>query len=336
MSDKHHFLPQFYLKNFVDPGWKYSGEPYLWQVELATGKIAKHHPRNVAYVRGYNEWTRINQHLEPIEGTYSRFESEAAPLIRALIAGKYGATGRQRHALAWFIALQMSRVPSVRAELRLTASELLQTDIDTSAEGLLPDFTIQTTSDSSTVVSEATLRLSVDPEDHHYSVLDNPRDYIIIRSMQLAGRFVGPIYAAKWLVMIASKDRTFFTTDTSVVFETSSLIDVSRRMYFPLSPRHLLLMEMDRRAKEMLSSSDLHGKVDPHVETMRVNKLLSDHINSKLLSRADRLAFTSDQRRAQWIFKAWRRSATERQDQRAPTDGASQRPRPPARGRGVD
>jgi hypothetical protein len=45
---KHHYVPAFYLRAFLDPQWPPTYEPYLWVVDLETAEIRRKSPENTA------------------------------------------------------------------------------------------------------------------------------------------------------------------------------------------------------------------------------------------------------------------------------------------------
>jgi hypothetical protein len=303
MRQKHHYLPQFYLRNFVDPNSRYSGGPYLWQVDLATQSVTKRHPRNVAYIRGYNDWTSANQDVNSVETTYSRFESQAAPLIQSLIAGKYRATGQQRLAVAWFVALQISRVPSFRKSLEEQAAELVQADIDALFQGEqgLYERMIPSTSDDPRGAIVLDFRKVSDTEGEY--TLVNAKDDVLIRSLAFSRSVAPLLYRAKWLTLIPPKDRVFLTSDTPVVFLATQKNRRSMIFYLPLSPRCMLVIDNTSQARQILSGPEFKGKIDPMVETMRIDKRMANELNRELLRLSESYVFTSSQGQARWVLQ---------------------------------
>jgi len=50
---KHHFVPQFYLKAFVDPSSPASQTPYLWVADLRARTVKRRAPENAAALTDY-------------------------------------------------------------------------------------------------------------------------------------------------------------------------------------------------------------------------------------------------------------------------------------------
>jgi hypothetical protein len=51
---KHHYVPAFYLRAFVDPGCPPDYEPYLWVVDLDKRMIRRQSPDNTAALTDYH------------------------------------------------------------------------------------------------------------------------------------------------------------------------------------------------------------------------------------------------------------------------------------------
>jgi Protein of unknown function (DUF4238) len=116
MWAKHHLLPEFYLRHFVDPdtpaGMK---NPYVWRYDLAEQHWQRKGPENKIFTSRYyyafqNKKKQLVTTLEP---WLSAVESRGAALIRQL-AFRTPLTEREVEDFSLFIAQLMFRTPQSR------------------------------------------------------------------------------------------------------------------------------------------------------------------------------------------------------------------------------
>lgn len=114
VAKDQHFLPKFYLRQFVDPDTPPGMEPYVWLYDLAERRWRERAPKNVALLRYHyafrDEYEQLINVLEPNLATV---ESLGAILIRKLAARKPLAEREQLH-LSLFLALLTVRTPQSR------------------------------------------------------------------------------------------------------------------------------------------------------------------------------------------------------------------------------
>jgi hypothetical protein len=117
MPAKHHYLPQLYLKRFVDPASSSSRTPYLWVMDILADRVSRRAPRNIAARsglydwRGSYDWTAAGVSDPSLERVLGTFESRVAPLLRRLSPEKCRTTAEERYHLSNFLGLQLVRTP---------------------------------------------------------------------------------------------------------------------------------------------------------------------------------------------------------------------------------
>src|SRR5215468_8103318 len=85
IAKDQHFLPQFYLRQFVDPDTPPDMEPYLWLYDLTERRWRRRAPKNVAALLHYYAYRdEDNQIVNVIEPHLAVVESLGATLIRKL------------------------------------------------------------------------------------------------------------------------------------------------------------------------------------------------------------------------------------------------------------
>lgn len=109
---KHHYIPQFYLANFINPS---DNNAQLWVTDLKQCKQWKAAPSAIAYQNKlYSlEENKEGQNTENdiIEKTFSQLESMADPIIKEILKTERLPTGEGFNILINFIALMASRTP---------------------------------------------------------------------------------------------------------------------------------------------------------------------------------------------------------------------------------
>lgn len=123
---KHHYVPAFYLRSFVDTSGPAEYEPYLWVVDLDTGRTRRQSPENTAALTDYyavgdgDSRHDVEKHLSEVEG-------KAAPVVGKLLAEAETIEGDDKRVLSYFAALQIVRVPAFRHRIEAFISDVGQT-----------------------------------------------------------------------------------------------------------------------------------------------------------------------------------------------------------------
>lgn len=102
----HHYVPQCYLNNFTTGG-------KIVAVDLQNGKHFRTNPKNVAQERDFNRVEADGFAPDHLETQYGKFESEVAPILKALRAGQKCSTADFDHILN-LITLLANRNPRHR------------------------------------------------------------------------------------------------------------------------------------------------------------------------------------------------------------------------------
>lgn len=110
---KHHYIPQFYLSNFLESDNK---DSQLWVTDLVQCKQWKASPSAIAYQNKL--YSLENQdclmfETDAIEKAFSSIESMAAPVIKQIITTEQLPSGKSYNILMNFIALMISRTPTM-------------------------------------------------------------------------------------------------------------------------------------------------------------------------------------------------------------------------------
>jgi hypothetical protein len=136
---KHHYLPQFYLREFTDPDTPTGQEPYVWVHRPGSG-WNKRAPKNVAAESGlYSLTNDEGNETEGLEQLLSRVESVAATVIRDKVMTRTSLTPEERGELSLFIAIMQARVPGQHEHIGEFLSEIGQKTLAALAYGAKED-----------------------------------------------------------------------------------------------------------------------------------------------------------------------------------------------------
>jgi hypothetical protein len=110
-----HYIPQFYLREFLDPTCPQYQEPYLWVYEKGRATPRKRAPKNIAVESHfYSVETESGDKDSAVEDLLSRVESQTAPIWSKLGDRRQHLSDRERVIIAEFVACMSTRVPSIR------------------------------------------------------------------------------------------------------------------------------------------------------------------------------------------------------------------------------
>ncbi len=136
---KHHYLPQFYLKEFTDPDTPLGQEPYVW-VHRPDSGWQKRAPKNVAEESGYYTLTDdAGNEADDLERMLSRIESVAAEIIRDKVVSQTPLTEGERLDLSVFIATMQVRVPGQHEHIGEFVAEVARKTMALQAHALKQD-----------------------------------------------------------------------------------------------------------------------------------------------------------------------------------------------------
>ena len=120
---RHHYIPQFYLKNFGDP--KAKGR--IWRYPKTGGVPFCAGPADLGVEKDYHTFTRSDGSVDTdtIEDDFSIVEGAAAAAITKVLAGKSLSTAEHESFVA-FTATMLVRVPERRDRIGKMMSEIAE------------------------------------------------------------------------------------------------------------------------------------------------------------------------------------------------------------------
>ncbi len=298
---RHHFVPQFYLKGFVDPSSTRTRNPYLWVVDLQKRTVKRRAPKNVAKIAGYYDWEELGDGVPSVEILFSQLESMVAPLFSRLRSNDFRITLEDRLNLSLFLGIQVARTPfsrkiienGIRSHAYAWVSELIDDEdrfralLEKSRVGIASGLTPE--SIRRDLFEEKTLRLVPRPD----SVLAGTLD-IALRLSQVI------LVEAYWMFLLAQGGSSFLTSDHPVSVGKAKQTEIGGirtpelEIAFPISPSCFLWVR----------KNELCGAVEG-VDSFEIESLEADKVkqfNQKMLNIVDRYVFCASKQQGKWVL----------------------------------
>jgi Protein of unknown function (DUF4238) len=109
---KHHYLSQFYLRNFCDAR---TSPDRLHVLDVGSGDWFQTSTANVGAERDFNRVKVADHEIDALENALAQFEGEAAPAVQRLINGKRLPDNGDLNCVINMICLYACRNPRIRA-----------------------------------------------------------------------------------------------------------------------------------------------------------------------------------------------------------------------------
>lgn len=111
MSDakKQHYVPQFYLREFLDPNTPPGQEPYVWVFSKDGKKKQRRAPKNILWETDlYTLDVEGAKHYQ-LEQALSKIESDFAEIVRKRVKARLPLTAQEHETLCVFVATMLQR-----------------------------------------------------------------------------------------------------------------------------------------------------------------------------------------------------------------------------------
>jgi hypothetical protein len=248
---KHHYIPAFYLRGFVDPACPSGHKPCAWVVDLSSGKIRCKSPENAAAITDYYA-VGDGENRQDVEKYLSAVESQTAPVITRILGDDDTINETDKAILAYFATLQIVRVPQFRdrvedfitriAEVTNAMIVRSRDDFENGLRASHPDrtFTAQEVEEIYAFASDpSSCRIRANPEAAlgiGLNIVPEIRDILI----RMSWAIMEPASVQNFW----SSDNPFFyiNPDSTHPFMGHALLAKSIEVTLPLGPRRCLFM----------------------------------------------------------------------------------------------
>jgi hypothetical protein len=248
---RHHYIPQFYLRGFIDP----ANEPYLWVYEKRSPAIKSVSARDAGLEKGYHSFTNSKgqRDTESIENIFQRIEDSTARVFEG-IKNREPLSEEERHTLATFLSLMLTRVPNYRRNVENTMGDLLKQIAMMDASNI--DWLRENMKTYEQVTGES---LGMSPEEFQKTILEgdyelstSPTFSLQMMSIDLSEAFLDKT----WFYLKATDRVKFLTSDNPLSYHDPTrkrgsywpegLADENTEVTFPIS-KELALVATRRK-----------------------------------------------------------------------------------------
>lgn len=114
ISRNHHYIPQYYLRGFLDPNLK---KKQLHVIDMIGGRHFVTTPRNVGSQRDFNRVNIPGKPIDEVEKTLAEMDTAVARVLRYVKENETLPTGGDLEILIYFVALLYMHNPRIRNNL---------------------------------------------------------------------------------------------------------------------------------------------------------------------------------------------------------------------------
>jgi Protein of unknown function (DUF4238) len=253
---KHHYVPAFYLRGFVDPACPPGYEPYVWVVDLDEGKSKRKSPENAAYITDYyavgdgdNRQDVETEYLQLVDGL-------TAPVVAKILADHAIIDADDKATLSYFAALQIVRVPQFRERIEEFMTRIAEAtnimlirDREAFEEGLRASHPGRTFTAEEV---EQIYTFARDPSN--YSIKANP-EAALGHALDVVPKIAAILHGMSWAIMEPAGPENFWTSDNPLFYINPQskdavlghgLLAKNIEVNLPLGPRRCLFMAWSR------------------------------------------------------------------------------------------
>ena len=229
IARNHHYVPQFYLRGFLDPNLQGEGLHVI-------DKINRRHfvstPRRVAYERDFNRINVPDHAIDEIERHLAQIEGQAAAVLRDIAQNATLPQNRDMDVLVVFIGILAANNPQIRDSLinidQEIARQMMQSVVESreTYESRLSELGIENP------IEYEIMRAFVESENYTINIEDPDGHYL---SRVFVGLYdiVLPFFTNMlWSLVIAENDTSDFICSDRPVF----LFRIVDLMPFPQPP----------------------------------------------------------------------------------------------------
>lgn len=247
-----HYVPEFYLRNFVDENSKHLPNPYLWIFERDKPfKPYRKAPENVACESNYYSLSDDDEMLRIlIEDEFQRLESCTATVVRKIISSdKVNLTIEERAVLSEFIVYMDTRVPNFRNSHDQAQKDLFKLIIEMSTldENIIKSIAKKHELETGKRISTHEIKKLMLSDNYEIKI---PKQSSLRSMVKVTPELIEYPFKMCWEFLIAPKDVYFITSDNPIIltvpkrqpsFYGVGFLTKKVHLLFPLSPNICLL-----------------------------------------------------------------------------------------------
>jgi len=197
---RHHYLPEFYLKGFINQ----SNKPKIWIYEKGNPNIICSTPKNIAVQAHYYSYNTPegNKDTDSFESFFSKIEAKI-PTIFKNIREQKNLNDEEKAWFSIFLGFSITRVPNYRKNIEDITANIIKKILRTSAFD----------ANKSGMQIEGLHKFILN--DEYNITIKNP-EYSLGMIVDHAFEFGRILNLMKWSFLIATQDYKFITSDNPV------------------------------------------------------------------------------------------------------------------------
>jgi hypothetical protein len=210
---RHHYLPKFYLENFIDP----QNHPYIWIYEKGNTVIKKASAIDIAVKKDYYTFITISgrKDTDTYENLLAEIECKAAPVFQNIIKHE-NLDEKSKFNFAAFLAFTLIRVPYFRDKIRHLAKMVTKKRVQAIAadpdafKSYVTKFNLQ-----EVIKDQEQLRRSLQQGNHDIKI----SSYVSLEMMpQFAIDLISVFQEMHWYFLLSTNNMSFVTSDNPIVY----------------------------------------------------------------------------------------------------------------------
>ena len=280
---RHHYLPQFYLKNFTN------NDGLFWVFDRKNKEYRQQHPVNTALQKDYYTFRDKNgkKHTE-IEKLFSSIEGKIKPVINKIDMGNT-ITSEEKVILSFFISFQKTRVPDFEKSVNELSGKMLTAIIQkSSSKDDIVSFIKEYKKNTGKKVKMSPEDLLDFIQSNEFSI-DFEREWSLPMILRLGVEFSQHFVNMNWIFLWAPKNSSFITSDNPFVLVPPSNYDLKSLYGVGLiTPGAKKLIPLSQRTCLMITDYG-HSISNKEIDSLTVKK-----INLNIAIRSDRFLIAKD------------------------------------------
>ena len=261
MKKRHHYIPIFYLKGFVDP----YNEPFLWQYEKGCKDIKKVTAENIAWRKYYYSFTNIEGKQDSFEDVLAVLEG-AASLIFKKIKNYEILNDQERGDFSYFLATMLTRVPRLREHFESYARNYMKQfgQYAGSNKNILESIIKNYEKDTGQKIPVSTKDLQDFLVKGNYDI--NFGESFSLEPMTYIKNIANIFFRMKWVFFEALDNFKFITSDNPIAFWDPSqspssflgvgLLNKNIEVTFPISKDFMFLGSWKFESKNYIKANN--------------------------------------------------------------------------------
>lgn len=287
---RHHYIPQFYMRNFRIPGSTSSIYAYRRQYEPE-----RRNTQSVGFKNNFNSYVdKDGRNNDELEHAFSQLEDKVKPIIdRITTTGKVELTKEERGNLSYFITTMHTRNEAFRRRMKAMYIAMLKTmQSVTAGNKTVFERDVKQAGIETTVEETEKMRQTFLAQD--YDLDFGNEDYFLGRALDMSQELYPHVVTKDFHLLTAPEGSDFVTSDDPVTIHAASNLPPMRNsgfqngiIAFPISPQYCLVLK--NKGSEMPEESLPASMVDEINEFTALNAhvyvfshVLSDDVREML------------------------------------------------------